>query len=233
MDEPLVRAFPVTRRSALEAARSADSAERARGLRTVSEAYWRPVYGYLRLHWKKQHEDAADLTQEFFAQLVDKDLLGRFDPAKARLRTFLRVCIDGLVANQARAANRQKRRAHAFDFEAARVALGGREAAASPDAEFEKEWSRAVFAMALERLRDRCQREGKEQHFALLEAYDLGDRPSYAALAERFGIAVTDVTNRLAWSRRELRASVFEVLGELTSSDEELREEARALLEPE
>lgn len=43
-----------------------------------SAAYWRLVYGYLRLHWRLAHDEAADLAQEFFAQLVDKNLLARF-----------------------------------------------------------------------------------------------------------------------------------------------------------
>jgi RNA polymerase sigma factor (sigma-70 family) len=222
--DALVRAFPLTRHSAIAAARSGDAAERARGLETVANAYWRPVYGYLRLHWRKPHEEAADLAQEFFAELLEKDLLERFDPSQARLRTWLRVCIDGLVKNEDRSA---KRRERTFDFETAREELS-----ASPEDCFDKEWARAVFSLALQRLREQCQREGKEQHYALLEAYDLGDRPSYADLAERFGIAVTDVTNRLAWARRELRKSVFGVLRELTGSDAELQEEARALLRP-
>src|SRR5947209_3707883 len=69
-----------------------------------------------------------------------------------------------------------------------------------PDVLFEKEWARGLFAAALARLQERCAREGKEQQFALLQEYELGggrDRPSYADLARRFGIAVTDVTNRL------------------------------------
>ena len=222
--DSLVRAFPLTRHSAIEAARSPDEAERARGLQTVAAAYWRPVYGYLRLHWKKPHDEAADLAQEFFAELLERKLLERFDPSRARLRTWLRVCIDGLVQNSSRAAARRER---TFDFDAARDEL-------TPSVEdcFDKEWARAVFGLALQRLRDQCERDGKRQHYELLEAYDLGDRPSYAQLAERSGIAVTDVTNRLAWARRELRKCVFAVLGELTSSEAELQEEARALLGP-
>jgi len=230
----LVRAFPLTRRSAIEAARSSDAAERARGLQTVAAAYWRPVYSYLRLHWRKPHDEAADLAQEFFAELIDKELLARFDPAQAPLRTWLRICIDGLVANDTRAARRQKRGggAPAFDFDSIRGDVEALQTLASPEVAFEREWARAVFALALQRLQERCKHEGKDRYYALLDAYDLGDRPSYAVLAERFGIAVTDVTNRLAWARRELRTTVVEVLRELTASDAELREEMGALLEP-
>jgi len=225
----LVRAFPTTRHSAIEAARSGDGIERARGLQTLSEAYWRPVYAYLRLHWRRSHEEAADLTQEFFAELIEKDLLARFDASRARLRTWLRVCIDGLVQNGLRRSGRQKH-GGGFDFESAEQELENAPGGESPEARFEKEWARAVFGMGLRHLREKCAAEGKLAHFALLEDYDLGDRASYAELARRHGIAVTDVTNRLAWARRSLREAVLDVLRELTCSEEELRSEARALL---
>src|SRR6202165_849536 len=121
MDEHLVRGFPSTRHSAVAAVRSHDAAERARGLAALASVYWRPIYSYLRLRWHRPHEEAADLAQEFFAELVQKELLARFDPARARLRTYLRVCIDGVVVNHDKAASRQKRGGGAaalpFDFE--------------------------------------------------------------------------------------------------------------------
>jgi RNA polymerase sigma factor (sigma-70 family) len=238
MDEHLIRGFPVTRHSAVALVRSGDAAERARGLETLSSVYWRPVYSYLRLRWRRPHEEAADLAQEFFAELVQKELLARFDPSRARLRTYLRVCIDGLVTNHDKAASRQKRGGGAvalqFDFDGAREEierLADVARSSSPETLFEKEWARGVFAIALRRLRDECASAGKAQHYDLLEQYDLADRrPTYAELAQRFGISVTDVTNRLFRIRRELRRITLEVLRELTASEEEFREEARALL---
>ena len=235
MDEQLVRRFPRTRHSAIEAARSGDPARRARGLQTLSAVYWRPVYAYLRLRWRKGHEEAADLAQEFFAEALEKELIARFDPARARLRTWLRVCIDGVVANHDRAAARQDRAGRCApdgsDLEVLRDEIEQLPAADTPETLFEKEWARAVFALALRRLEQECARAGKASHYALLEQYDLAqERPTYAQLAARFGIAVTDVTNRLFRVRRELRRVVLEVLRELTASEEELREEARALL---
>src|SRR3954469_21638575 len=120
MVEQLVRAFPPTRHSAVEAVRNGDAEERARALETLASVYWRPVYGYLRLRWRKEHEEAADLTQELFAEVLAKELIARFDPARARLRTYLRVCIDGLVANRGKAALRRAHHAAAFEFESAR-----------------------------------------------------------------------------------------------------------------
>jgi RNA polymerase sigma factor (sigma-70 family) len=228
--------FPATRHSTLARIRGADEAERRRGLQALAEAYWRPVYGYLRLQWRRPHEEAADLAQDLFAQILHKGLLASFDPRRARLRTFLRLCIDSLVAGQDRAARRLKRGGaeQVVSFDAAEARASYERVAApaeSPEALFEKEWARGLFAAALQRLRERCQREGKEQQYQLLEQYELGDeRPTYAELARRFDIAATDVTNRLAWARRQLRAAVLDLLREHTASDAEFRDEARALL---
>ena len=96
--------FPETRWSAVVAARSDDPAERRRALDILIGAYWKPVYKYIRIHWNKSADEAQDLTQDFFTRLLEKDFLDRYDPARARLRTYLRVCVDGVVANEAKAA---------------------------------------------------------------------------------------------------------------------------------
>jgi len=232
VDEQLARRFPPTRHSAVEAIRAGDATARARALATLSSVYWRPVYGYLRLRWGRTHDDACDLSQEFFAEVVEKELIERFDPGRARLRTWLRACIDGMVANHDRSLRRQKRGPGAPPaVEDLREEIERLPAADTPETLFEKQWARSVFALALRRLQQELAAAGKESHHALLEACDLADpRPTYAELAVRFGISVTDVTNRLFRTRRELRRCVLDVLRELTADDAEFREEARALL---
>lgn len=231
--------FPPTRGSVVEAARAGEAGERARALETLVAAYWRPVYRHVRRKWGRDHEEAADLTQSFFAELLERDLLARFDPGKARLRTYLRVCVDGLVANATKAATRQKRgggAAHlSLDFEGAREELerslpaGDR----SPDRDFEKEWARSVLALGVARLEAALGGRGKGIAARLFEICELGtegEAPSYAELAERFGVSVSDVTNGLSLARREFRRVVLDLLRELTGSEEEFRLEARALL---
>lgn len=83
--------FPLTRWSVLEAARSDDPAERERALETLFAAYWKPIYKYVRLRWNRSPEDAQDLTQGFFIELLERASLARYDPEKSRLRTFARV----------------------------------------------------------------------------------------------------------------------------------------------
>ena len=233
--------FPATRWSVIQGARSEDGAERKRALETLCEAYWRPVYKYVRLRWNRAAEDAQDLTQGFFAEMLERELLNRFDAGKSRLRTYLRVCVDSFVMNADKAAHRQKRggevRHLALDFAGAEEELGNgtidAAAIASPESLeefFEKEWVRSLFALAVEDLRALCAERGRDRAFHLFEAYDLqgDDNISYEQLARQYGIAVTDVTNALAWARREFRKIALGRLREVCGSDDEFQREAKA-----
>ena len=236
--------FPATRWSAILAARSGDPSERSRALDVLLAAYWKPIYKYIRLRWSKSPEDAQDLTQDFFSRLLEKDLLGSFDPCRARLRTFLRACADNLVSNHERAGQRQKRGGGqaplSLDFAAADGELRHVQLAAPAEMEefFEREWARSVFAAGVERLRAELAGRGKSVCFQVFERYDLqdaladapGQRPSYQDLARELRISATDVTNYLAAARRDFRRIVLDFIREMTSSDEEFRREARALL---
>ena len=233
--------FPPTRRSVIEAVGSIDAEERERALETLCAAYWRPIYKYVRLRWNRPAEEAQDLTQGFFVEVLERELLKKFDPKKARLRTYLRVCADSFVSNEDKASRRQKRGgsvAHvALDFAAAEEELGGpvMDPAAIPSPEsleesFEKEWLRSLFSLAVEELRELCNARQRERTFRLFEAYDLEghDKISYQQLAKDYSIAATDVTNALAWARREFRRIALERLRELCGGEEEFHREARA-----
>jgi len=76
--------FPATRRSVIEAVRSIDAEERERALETLCAAYWKPVYKYVRWRWNSPADAAQDLTQGFFAELLERELLDNFDPKKSR-----------------------------------------------------------------------------------------------------------------------------------------------------
>lgn len=227
--------FPTTRRSVVLTLASGDAGERARAFDTLVALYWKPLYKYARMAWRRSPEDCEDLTQSFFARLLENESLASYDASKASFRTFLRLLFDRFSANEAKAAQRKKRgggRLH-VDFESAELELDIDGAAAiSPDALFQREWVRSVFALAVERLREECSSSGRVTHFALFEAYDLDeDRAvSYRDLAGRFGISESAVTNYLAATRRQFRAIVLDTLREATASDQEFRAEARALL---
>jgi RNA polymerase sigma factor (sigma-70 family) len=233
--------FPPTRRSVIEAARSIDAEERERALEALCAAYWKPVYKYVRWRWNRPADVAQDLTQGFFAELLERELLERFDSKKSRLRTYLRVCVDSFVSNEDKAGRRQKRGGNvlhvALDFAAAEEELGATvmdpaliRSPESLEEFFEKEWVRSLFALAVEDLRELCVARERERTFHLFEAYDLegSEKISYQQLSKEYGISVTDLTNALAWARREFRRIALERLRELCGGEEEFQREARA-----
>ncbi len=234
--------FPPTRHSVVAGAQSDDPDARRQAFDVLVAAYWKPVYKYLRLKWQASDEDARDLTQEFFARAFEKAFFQRYDPAKARFRTYLRVCLDGFAANERKAARRLKRGGdHAIvplDFQTAEGELRQHEIPDGADLDefFHREWIRSLFALAVDALRDHYAAAGKPHYYELFRRYDLEGadapegRPTYAALAVELGIAVTDVTNHLAAARRELRRLVLERLREVTGNGAEFEDEARLLL---
>lgn len=233
--------FPPTRFSVVRAIASPDPEVRDRAFGTLVTAYWKPVYKYLRIKWRLADEDAEDATQAFFAQAFEKAFFERYDPDRARFRTFLRTCLDGFAQNQRKWAGREKRgggaRVLSLDFESAEGELRQHEVADGLDMEeyFHREWVRHLFAVAVEALREGSARAGRTTAFALFERYDLegpdaAPRLTYARLGEELGLPVTQVTNELAWARREFRRIVLATLREICGSDAEYRAEARALL---
>ncbi len=231
--------FPLTRWSVVVAARSAEPDQRQRALEVLIAAYWKPVYKYIRLHWRKENEEAKDLTQDFFYRLLEKDFLASYEPKRSRLRTFLRVCVDRLIANQDKASRRLKRggeiKFEQLDFESAEGELRHIEIPSPGRVEdfFEREWMRSVFTLSLDRFRRHCEESGKQMQFRMLQFYDIDDGGhdlTYQQVAQRFGLKRTDVTNYLAYARREFRKIVLEQLREMTASEEEFQREAQILL---
>ena len=230
-----IASFPTTRRSVVVALASEDAAERTRAFETLVACYWKPLYKYARVAWHRSREDAEDLTQSFFARAFEKESLATYDVTKASFRTFLRLLFERHGNNEWRAGQAIKRggsEVH-LDFESAESEVSGELThTITPEEYFQREWVRSVFAVAVDRLRMRCESEDKHLQFAIFELYDLDDDRgvSYRELAERFGIPETQVTNYLAAMRRRFRETVLDALREVTATDQEFRAEARALL---
>lgn len=231
--------FPATRHSAILALRSDEALERQRALETIATVYWRPAYTHLRLRWNRNADDARDLVQSFFLEVLEKGFLSTFDPERARFRTFLRLCLDRFVQREDASASRQKRGGGIelvpLDIGGIEELIAGRSQNTAPDASFDIEWARSLLLLATARLHDKCLANGRELAHSAFQRYDMdptdtASRPSYAELAEELGTTVVDITNQLAYARREFRTIVLELLREMTASDEEFRDEARALL---
>lgn len=228
--------FPSTRHSVVQRIRGGDAEERRRAFGDLVEGYWRPVYKHLRVTWQLSPEAAQDATQGFFAEAFEKGWLERFEPEKARFRTFVRLCADRFVMNRRQSDARLKRggaaRVFSLDFPDAERELPA-SLASPPEAEvfFHQEFVRALFARAVSAVRAEFHASGRELPLRLFERYDIdpeGD-VSYQQLAQEFGLTVTQVTNALAHVRRSFRMHAIDALRALCGSDEEFRREAHEL----
>jgi RNA polymerase sigma factor (sigma-70 family) len=232
--------FPLTSQSAIVAARSPDREIRQRAFETILESYWKPAYKYIRIKWHASNEDAKDLTQGFFALAIEKNYFAGYDATKASFQTYLRTCLDGFVANQRKSDQRLKRGGGAnhfsLDFPRAEqeIAAHGTSSDLSPEDYFHREWVRSLFTLTIETLRRDYTKSNRLVHFNIFEAYDLRDdelpKITYADLAKQFNLNTTDVNNYLAATRRDFRKVVLSKLREVTATEAEYQQEAKALL---
>lgn len=227
--------FPTTIPRLLAQSGSVDSEVRSQAWSVLAQTYWKPIYKYLRIRHHKTNEDAKDLTQSFFLLAIEGETFEKFDPQKAKFRTFLRCCVDRFVFNDYKQASRLKRGGGAEHLAAEflkaeeEVAL---ESVRDPETLFETEWIRSVFERALHSLAEVFEKRGKSESYRMFEIYYLAEKgdSSYATLAKTFDLSTTDVTNRLASVRREFRRILLDCLKETSISREEYRRDARKLL---
>lgn len=234
--------FPATRFSIVHATGSRDPALRREAWDRLIRAYWQPVYTFIRLRWNATPDDAADLTQSFFAHAFEAGFIERFDPARGRFRTWLRVCLQRFLANEHKAARRLRRGGDAshvsLDFAAAESAIAAvARSSDTLDEEtfFHRESVRALLALAVDDLRTELEASGRAVHFRIFARYDLeepgaGERPTYRELAAMYDLPVTQVTNFLHTTRARFRRIVLDRLREISGTEAEFQEEARALL---
>lgn len=225
--------FPETRRSAIVDLGSAEPQSRGLALEALIAAYWKPVYKYIRVRWNQSNENAKDLTQTFFVRAMEKEFFRTYDPEKARFRTYLRVCLDGFLANENKFAGRIKRGGGAdlvsLNFDDAEMASTN----PTPEEYFHQEWVRNLFTLSAEDLKRECEEQDQRIRYEVFERYDLtdsGERPSYSGLAAELGITAATVTNYLAAMRRRYRTCVLARIRQSTASEQEFRDEVRAAL---
>jgi RNA polymerase sigma factor (sigma-70 family) len=229
--------FPATRRSVIERIRANDAEVRRMAFGDLAAGYWRPSYHYLRLHWRLAPEAAEDVVQAFFTVAFEKGYVERYDPTKAKFRTFLRTCLDRFVQNTQKAERAEKRGGRAehlsLDFPGAERELA---AIASSDLRdldgfFRDEMIRSLFERAVDDLRRTCDESGRASIFRVFERHDLAPTSdvSYASVARELDVTVSQVTNYLHAARRSFRELALGHLRGLCGTDEEFRLEAREL----
>jgi RNA polymerase sigma-70 factor (ECF subfamily) len=206
-------------------------------LAELCQIYWAPLYSFVRSRGYTVH-DAQDLTQSFFAYLLEHKVYARADREKGRFRSFLLASIKNFLAD---AADRERtlKRGGAQDFlplheEQAKEAeslFQTHSRTHNEDRLFDRSWAEALIAAGLERLSANYKGEGKEQLFNELRIFVAGGAdplPTYAQLADRLEIAESTlrshVTRLRARYREALRAEVRRTVNTETQVDEELHE---------
>src|SRR5260221_1811354 len=227
--------FTTTHWSVVSAAGRPDSPQAAQALEKLCSTYWYPLYAFIRRKGYEAH-DAQDLTQSFFARLLEKDFLSGVDRTKGKFRSFLLAALEHFLANEWRDAHAQKRGGKvtfmSLDDESPeqqylQLAASG----LSPQQLFEQQWAMALLDQVLARLRTEFAAAGKGVLFEQLKISLTGEkRPvSYAELAVQ--LQSTEAALKMAVSRMRqrygelLRAEIANTV----SNPDEVEGELRAL----
>jgi DNA-directed RNA polymerase specialized sigma24 family protein len=144
-------------------------------LETLCKTYWRPLYVFIRRQGHSE-DDARDLTQEFFAVLLERNDLGAIDPHKGKFRTFLLTALSHFLSNErdyARAAKRGGGREliSLDELESERGSLAAPAPELSPDRLFDHRWAITILERALNHLRLEQLQAGKGEQFDELRGY--------------------------------------------------------------
>ena len=201
-------------------------------LATLCESYWYPVYAFVR-RLGHSAADAEDLTQAFFARLLEKDFVGAADPERGRFRSFLLASVKHFLANE-----RDRETALKRGGGAAVVSLDDAERryrrepshGLTPERAFERRWALTLLERTLAALREEQERAGHAERFTRLKCFLTGEggAPSHAEVAAELGMtegAVKVAVHRLRRRYRELlRAEIAETIADPSAVDDELRE---------
>ena len=234
--------FPATRWTVIARACGPDTGPvRRRALEDICRAYWFPLYAFARGRGATP-EDAEDLTQSFFAAILQSEFLARAEPERGRLRTFFLTAFTRHLVNAHRDQTRLKRGGgqtilsiEMGDAEQRMMNTGGR----SIEALYDKHWALALVDAAMAGLEKDCAARGKSLHFQLLRPLLEGeaDEGTYRTAAEALRLSITaarmEVFRMRQRYRNELRRAIADTLDDPSPEDveEELRDLKRALAE--
>jgi RNA polymerase sigma-70 factor (ECF subfamily) len=228
--------FATTHWSVVLAAGRTDAPEATAALEKLCRAYWMPIYSYVRRRGHPPH-DARDLTQSFFALLLERNDFGAANPQRGRFRSYLLSSLNHYLANQYDRARAEKRGGGKTFISLDDESIEERYRAEpvsdlSPDRIYEQRWALALMEQALEALRTEFVEAGKTQQFERLKSFLTsepapGDYASAAAALDMTEGAVAVAVYRL---RQRYRDLVRREIAQTVSSPLEIEEEMQHLL---
>jgi RNA polymerase sigma-70 factor (ECF subfamily) len=226
--------FSTTNWSQVLAAGQQGLPEARDALTSLCRTYWYPLYAFVRRSGY-QPDDAQDLTQAFFMQLLEKDYLRAVDRARGRFRSFLLAAFQHFVSKERDRARAQKRGGGKptlpLDFAAGeqRYSL---EPAHEQTAEkaYERRWAMMLLDQVLARLQQEFVQAGDETQFDALKGFLTGEDTPYHQVAESLGTTEGAVKTAVHRLRRRYRDLIVAEISQTVSSPEEVDEELRHLL---
>jgi RNA polymerase sigma-70 factor (ECF subfamily) len=221
----------------LDAARSnSPAAEQA--IRQLCEAYWFPLYAWLRRHGHAP-EDAEDLVQDFFAEkILTRSVLQNIGPEKGRFRTWLLTCLKNLAHTRREEGQALKRGGGHEHVSLEMQDAEGRYLAEpadwmTPDRLFEKAWAATLLERAIQGLRERYVRKGRQELFDHIRHAlpGTGRLLPYAEIASRLGLTEDAVKMEVSRLRKEIGPALLVELRPTVAGETDAREELKHLLE--
>jgi RNA polymerase sigma factor (sigma-70 family) len=229
-------AFVTTRWSVVLAAQGEPSAAVSEALEKLCRIYWWPLYGFIRREGYSS-EEAQDLTQGFFARLLERKDLEAVRREKGRLRSYLLTSVKHFVANSHRSATTLKRGEGRVPVSLEE--LQSRERAdlepadnLTADRVFERRWASTLLEHVLSRLREEYRLAGNASLFEQLQQLlaDEADRPSQAEISRNLAMTENAVTQAFYRFRRRYRELLREEIAETVATPGDIQDELRHLV---
>lgn len=223
-------AFPDTLWSVVLSARG-DTPRRQEALEQLCRDYWRPVYAFIRRHGAGD-QDAQDMTQEFFARMIERDGLAGLERGRGKFRTYLLGAVRHHVSDCLRRARAMKRGGGETPVPLEELAACGWEPevadAEKPDRQFDRQWALAMVERAQGRLKAECVRAGQADRYEAV--FGEGADEGRAAAAGRLGLTENALNLTARRYRERYEAIIREEVAQTVSQASEVDEEIRHLL---
>jgi RNA polymerase sigma-70 factor (ECF subfamily) len=220
--------FPATDRTLLQRLLEAAPETRRQVLDSFCRTYWRPVYFHVRVSWSRSREDAKDLTQGFFARLMEDGTLRRYASHRGSLRNFIKELLRQFILDSDKSRARLKRGGGKRTVRVSPEMAGARPAADRDSGD--RLWVEGLMTRAVERVRASFASAGRVHLVRVFEEYELADPdpPTYREVAARLGMTEGDVRYGLHAVRQAIRREVLADLRRRSADEEEFQ---RALFE--
>ena len=231
-------AFRTTRWTMVLRARG-DGPESRAALGELCEAYWTPVFRFLRREGRSE-DDSRELAQEFFTRLLSGGGIGQADPEKGRFRSYLLGALKHFLAERKRKEGRQKRGGNAVLVS---IEAGGTDTSPGipiedptgpvSDAWFDREWALAVMDRGLSAVRAACEESGKGKQFDVLKPWLVGDTSnlSQTDAGSELGMTTNAIKVSIHRLRKSFREAVQAEIAQTVTDPDEIAEELSYLVE--